>query len=130
MASVQSPMHSVRVVPDVVINCAALSVPRVCEMDQEAAMSINVPTALVKWLSSFGEGTLLIHLSTDQVYDGTKSFYKEEDETVPVNVYGKSKVEAERYISANCRSFVILRSSVIYGPQTISPVPKSLPIQV
>ncbi|KAL6565927.1 hypothetical protein OROHE_004982 [Orobanche hederae] len=115
--------------PDVVINCAALSVPRVCEMDQEAAMSINVPTALVKWLSSFGEGTLLIHLSTDQVYDGTKSFYKEEDETVPVNVYGKSKVEAERYISANCRSFAILRSSVIYGPQTISPVPKSLPIQ-
>ncbi|KAL6513588.1 hypothetical protein OROGR_021074 [Orobanche gracilis] len=116
-------------VPDVVINCAALSVPRVCEMDQEAAMSINVPTALVKWLSSFGEGTLLIHLSTDQVYDGTKSFYKEEDETVPVNVYGKSKVEAERYISASCRSFAILRSSVIYGPQTISPVPKSLPIQ-
>lgn len=49
-----------------VINCAALSVPRVCEVDPEAAMSVNVPTALVKWLSSFGEGTLLIHLSTDQ----------------------------------------------------------------
>ncbi|KAI3449174.1 hypothetical protein Pfo_005839 [Paulownia fortunei] len=115
--------------PDVVINCAALSVPRVCEMDPEAAMSINVPTALVKWLSSFREGTLLIHLSTDQVYEGTKSFYKEEDETVPVNVYGKSKVEAEQYVSANCRNFAILRSSIIYGPQTISPVPKSLPIQ-
>ncbi|CAA0813607.1 NAD(P)-binding Rossmann-fold superfamily protein [Striga hermonthica] len=115
--------------PDVVINCAALSVPRACEMDPEAAMSVNVPTALVKWLSSFGESTLLIHLSTDQVYEGTKSFYKEEDETVPVNVYGKSKVEAEHYISGNCRNFAILRSSIIYGPQTISPVPKSLPIQ-
>ncbi|GFP85970.1 methionine adenosyltransferase 2 subunit beta [Phtheirospermum japonicum] len=115
--------------PDVVINCAALSVPRVCEMDSEAAMSINVPTSLVKWLSSFGEGTLMIHLSTDQVYEGTKSFYKEEDETVPVNVYGKSKVEAERYISANCENFAMLRSSIIYGPQTISPVQKSLPIQ-
>ncbi|KAK4382111.1 dTDP-4-dehydrorhamnose reductase [Sesamum angolense] len=95
--------------PDVVINCAALSVPRVCEMDPEAAMSINVPTSLFM--------------------KETKSFYKEEDETVPVNVYGKSKVEAEHYVSANCRNFAILRSSIIYGPQTISPVPKSLPIQ-
>ncbi|KAL0294445.1 UNVERIFIED_CONTAM: hypothetical protein Sradi_6887200 [Sesamum radiatum] len=60
----------------------------------------------------------------------TKSFYKEEDETVPVNVYGKSIVEAEHYVSANCRNFAILRSSLIYGPQTISLVPKSLPIQV
>ncbi|KAL8554315.1 hypothetical protein ACS0TY_002485 [Phlomoides rotata] len=115
--------------PDVVINCAALSVPRVCEMDPVAAMSINVPTSLVKWLSSFIEEILLIHLSTDQVYEGTKSFYKEDDEAVPVNVYGKSKVEAERYISANCRNFAILRSSIIYGPQTVSPVLKSLPIQ-
>lgn len=52
--------------PDVVINCAALSVPRVCEADPVAAMSINVPTSLVKWLSSFIEEILLIHLSTDQ----------------------------------------------------------------
>ncbi|EPS61730.1 hypothetical protein M569_13063, partial [Genlisea aurea] len=54
--------------PDVVINCAAISVPRLCEVDPEAAMSVNVPTSLVKWLSSFGDSnnTLLIHLSTDQ----------------------------------------------------------------
>lgn len=53
--------------PDVVVNCAALSVPRACEVDPEAAMSINVPSALVKWLTGFGNrNTLLIHLSTDQ----------------------------------------------------------------
>ncbi|XP_052170723.1 uncharacterized protein LOC127786953 [Diospyros lotus] len=116
--------------PDVVVNCAALSVPRACETDPAAAMSINVPSALVKWLSSFRENnTLLIHLSTDQVYEGVKSFYKEEDETIPVNVYGKSKVAAEQFICTNCFNFAILRSSIIYGPQTISPVPKSLPIQ-
>lgn len=55
--------------PDVVINCAALSVPRACEVDPEAAMSVNVPTALVKWLSSFRDNSLLIHLSTDQGYN-------------------------------------------------------------
>lgn len=142
------------------MNCAALSVPRVCEKDPDSAMSINVPSSLVIWLSSFSEkkGTLLIHLSTDQgiipihlpsmisslllvlccdhygfflsVYEGVKSFYKEEDETNPVNVYGKSKVAAEKFISEKCSNFAILRSSIIYGPQTISPVPKSLPVQV
>ncbi|THF94684.1 hypothetical protein TEA_015546 [Camellia sinensis var. sinensis] len=117
--------------PHVVVNCAALSVPRACEMDPTAAMSINVPSALIKWLSTFKENiTLLIHLSTDQVYEGVKSFYKEEDETVPVNVYGKSKMAAEQFISTNCLNFAILRSSIIIGPQTISPVPKSLPIQI
>ncbi|GAA0175911.1 hypothetical protein LIER_29003 [Lithospermum erythrorhizon] len=116
--------------PDVVVNCAALSIPRACEMDPESAISINVPSALVKWLSTFGEiSPLLIHLSTDQVYEGTKSFYNEEDDTIPVNVYGKSKVAAEKFISTNYRNYAILRSSIIYGPQSISPVPKSLPIQ-
>lgn len=70
----------------------------------------------------------LIRLNS--VYEGVKSFYKEEDETVPVNVYGKSKVAAEQFISKNWSNFAILRSSIIFGPQTISPVPKSLPIQV
>lgn len=64
------------------------------------------------------------------VYEGVKSFYKEEDETVPVNVYGKSKVAAEQFISTNFSNYAILRSSIIIGPQAISPVPKSLPIQV
>ncbi|GMI98379.1 hypothetical protein like AT4G00560 [Hibiscus trionum] len=118
--------------PDVVVNCAALSVPRACEKDPDAAASINVPTSLVNWLSSFTQNdnnTLLIHLSTDQVYEGVKSFYKEEDEALPVNVYGKSKVAAERFIAEKWTNFAILRSSIIFGPQTVSPVPKSLPIQ-
>lgn len=116
--------------PDVVINCAALSIPRACEMDPAAAMSVNVPSSLVNWLLSLEESnSLLIHLSTDQVYEGVKSFYKEDDETVPVNVYGKSKVAADQFISEKCSNFAILRSSIIFGPQTVSPVPKSLPIQ-
>lgn len=53
--------------PDVVVNCAALSVPRACEMDPAAAMSINVPFSIVNWLSNSNESSyLLIQLSTDQ----------------------------------------------------------------
>lgn len=53
--------------PDVVVNCAAISIPRACEADPAAAMAVNVPSALIKWLSSFSvPGMLLIHLSTDQ----------------------------------------------------------------
>lgn len=49
-----------------VVNCAAISAPSSCEMDPATAMSVNVPSALVKWLLSFGnDNTLLIHLSTD-----------------------------------------------------------------
>ncbi|CAA7017368.1 unnamed protein product [Microthlaspi erraticum] len=116
--------------PDVVVNCAALSVPRTCEQDPVSAMSINVPHSLVNWLSTLASNkTLLIHLSTDQVYEGVKSFYKEEDETVAVNVYGKSKVAAELIIKDKHQNFAILRSSIIFGPQTVSPLPKNLPIQ-
>lgn len=64
------------------------------------------------------------------VYEGTKSFYKEEDETLPVNVYGKSKVEAEKLISSQYSNYAILRSSIIVGPQSVAQFPKSLPIQV
>ncbi|KAL5212269.1 hypothetical protein ABZP36_023116 [Zizania latifolia] len=116
--------------PHVIVNCAAISIPRECDMDPAAAMATNVPSSLVSWLLSFGnDNTLLIHLSTDQVYEGAKSFYKEVDETLPVNMYGKSKVAAEKFIVEECSNYAILRSSIIYGPQTISPVAKSLPIQ-
>jgi dTDP-4-dehydrorhamnose reductase len=117
--------------PRVVVNCGALSVPRMCEQDPEAAMAINIPRSVVEWLLSqdMSIPPLLIHLSSDQVYEGDKSFYKEEDETKPVNVYGKSKVASENYVKSNYSNYAILRSSIIYGPQPVVPVPKSLPLQ-
>lgn len=117
--------------PDLVINCAAMSVPRECEADPEAAYAINVPTALVQWLASLGPGRqpLLIHLSTDQVYDGSKAFWREDDELAPVNTYGATKKAAEDLIRQKCADFAILRSSIIVGPAPPVPLAKSLPLQ-
>ncbi|KAG6511736.1 hypothetical protein ZIOFF_029813 [Zingiber officinale] len=118
-----------RLKANVVVNCVALCVPRACEMDPAATVSINLPSSLVNWLSSFNNSnSLLVHLSTDQVYEGVKSFYKEEDEAVPVNMYGKTKLAAKQHIIAHCSNYAILRSNIIYGPQTISLIEKSLPI--
>lgn len=64
------------------------------------------------------------------VYEGAKSFYKESDETKPVNTYGETKVAAEKYIQSNYSHYAILRSSIIYGPQPFVPLPKTLPVQV
>ena len=60
---------------------------------------------------------LLIQLSTDQVYDGTHSWWKEDHPTHPVNAYGQTKLEAEQLIQSQWKDHAILRSSIIYGPQ-------------
>ena len=64
------------------------------------------------------------------VYEGVKSFCKEDDETKPVNVYGKSKVASESFIQTSYVNYAILRSSIIYGPQPFVPLSKTLPLQV
>ncbi|CAI5497258.1 unnamed protein product [Closterium sp. Naga37s-1] len=74
---------------------------------------------------------LLLHLSTDQVYEGTKSFYKEDDPLLPVNTYGRSKVAGEQAGREQWRgSHAILRSSIIVGPPPPVPLKKTLPLQV
>jgi dTDP-4-dehydrorhamnose reductase len=116
---------------DAVINCVAISQPAACELDPEKARAINIPTTLLEALTKKYQNKqeietrttatplpLLIHLSTDQVYDGTKSFSKEEtDPANPINQYGKSKLAAEEYIQSQWPNHVILRSSLIYGKE-------------
>jgi dTDP-4-dehydrorhamnose reductase len=120
---------------DAVINCVAISQPVACEKDPERARSINIPTKLLEALKTYQgkveqkaqeistslslppSPPLLIHLSTDQVYDGSKSFSKESENANPINQYGKSKLEAERIIQIQWPHHAILRSTLIYGKE-------------
>eukprot|EP00271_Cylindrocystis_brebissonii_P016788 TRINITY_DN412_c0_g1_i1.p1 TRINITY_DN412_c0_g1~~TRINITY_DN412_c0_g1_i1.p1 ORF type:complete len:371 (+),score=61.63 TRINITY_DN412_c0_g1_i1:37-1113(+) len=121
--------------PDVVVNCAAISVPRECEKDPERARAVNVPRPLVKWLtnthkeSGLAHAPLLIHLSTDQVYEGLKANNLESDEAKPVNQYGVTKLEAEKFIKESWQNYAILRSSLIVGPAPLIELKRGLALQ-
>jgi dTDP-4-dehydrorhamnose reductase len=107
-------MRSVR--PDVVVNAAAYTAVDRAEAEPELAMRINglAPGILAEETRRIG--ALLIHYSTDYVFDGTKSTpYVEADTPNPVNAYGKSKLEGERAIQASGCRHLIFRTSWVYG---------------
>ncbi|KAG2493529.1 hypothetical protein HYH03_008343 [Edaphochlamys debaryana] len=121
---------------DVVVNCAALSQPGLCESLPERARAINVPSHLLDCLeaqaAATGRAPVLVHISTDQVYDGSRAQWAERDVCAPVNAYGKTKLEAEEHILSRLPApypVAILRSSIIYGPPPPEPVPRALFLQ-
>ena len=77
---------------DVVVNCVAISQPRACEEDPKAARIVNSPAASLHALAEAGVQPFFVHISTDQVYAGTKAHWGVGDATEPVNEYGRSKV--------------------------------------
>ncbi len=85
--------------PDLVIHCAALSRTGLCEQEPERARQINVEAT--RSLADLAKDVPFIFLSTDQVFDGAKGQYVETDAVRPLNVYGKTKAEAEQVVLAN-----------------------------
>jgi len=101
---------------EVIINCAAYTQVDKAEEEQEAAFALNklAVRELVKVCDRLD--ILLIHLSTDYVFDGTATTpYKEGDEPHPVSVYGASKLAGEQYALSYERS-VVVRTSWLYSP--------------
>jgi dTDP-4-dehydrorhamnose reductase len=100
--------------PDVLINCAAFTQVDRCEA--EAALALLINGTAVGWLAEACEaqGTRLIQVSTDYVFDGTGTRpYREDDPTNPVSVYGRTKLEGERQ-AARCSRHLIARTSWLY----------------
>jgi dTDP-4-dehydrorhamnose reductase len=95
--------------------------------------ALNIPQTLLLALQEQkarkGVEALLVHISTDQVYDGSRSFWKEDSVTEPVNEYGRSKLLAEEAICNLWPKHYILRSSIIYGPFPPVPVTRTLFVQ-
>lgn len=100
--------------PDLVINCVALTNMEYCEDHEEEAEKINAEGAGNLAEICKKNDIYLIHISTDAVFDGEKGNYKEEDETNPLNVYGKTKLLAEELIKEVRGRHAIIRTT-IYG---------------
>jgi dTDP-4-dehydrorhamnose reductase len=101
---------------DWVVNCAAYTQVDKAEEDVELAFRINRDAVkeIAKGVAKT-QGKLL-HISTDYVFDGKKSFpYEEGDDTNPLNIYGRSKLEGEDEIKKILPNVIILRTAWVFG---------------
>jgi len=105
-----------QVKPDVVVNAAAYTAVDKAESEKETANAINAVAPGILGEEAAKLGALVVHFSTDYVFDGSKSgAYIESDTPNPQSAYGQSKLDGERaLVNANPRH-LILRTSWVYG---------------
>ena len=105
-----------RVRPEVIVNAAAHTAVDKAESEPELARAINAtaPGALAREAAALG--ALLVHYSTDYVFDGSGDQPRDETApTAPLSVYGHTKLEAEEHIAASGCRHLILRTSWVYA---------------
>jgi dTDP-4-dehydrorhamnose reductase len=102
--------------PALVVNAAAYTAVDQAETEQERARSINALAPGILAGECKRIGAAFIHYSTDYVFDGSKgSPHVESDQTVPLNFYGKSKLEGERLVQESGCDYLIFRTSWVYS---------------
>ncbi|MER3428125.1 MAG: dTDP-4-dehydrorhamnose reductase [Pyrinomonas sp.] len=102
--------------PEAVINCAAWTDVDGCELDPERAHRVNAqaPERLARHCRRVG--ALLVTISTDYVFDGTKSgFYTQRDDPNPQSVYARAKLDGERRAMQACARTMVVRTGWIFG---------------
>jgi dTDP-4-dehydrorhamnose reductase len=114
-ASIDRAMN--RVSPDVVINAAAYTAVDQAEADVANAFALNADGAAYLAKAAAARGAPILHLSTDYVFDGSKSGpYVETDPVAPLGVYGASKLAGEQAVAAANSNHFILRTAWVYSP--------------
>lgn len=117
LAKVEGLARSVRDVrPDVIVNAAAYTAVDKAESERDLAQTVNAAAPGVLAQEAQRLGAWMIHYSTDYVFDGSGSRpWVESDPTAPLSVYGRTKLEGEQAIAANCERHLILRTSWVYA---------------
>jgi dTDP-4-dehydrorhamnose reductase len=102
--------------PDIVVNAGAYTKVDKAESEPDQAFRVNATGPGVIAAACAIAGVPLIHISTDYVFDGTKSSpYVESDSTAPLGVYGASKLAGEEAVRGCHKKHLILRTSWVYG---------------
>lgn len=110
---VKEVIQSVR--PDVIVNCAALMNVDQAEKEREPAWKTNVSG--VEYLAEAARkvDSRILQISTDYVFDGTKSPYSETDAPHPINYYGRTKLASENALRTSGIEHCIIRTGLLYG---------------
>jgi dTDP-4-dehydrorhamnose reductase len=104
------------VVPELIVNAAAYTAVDRAESEASACFRANAESVGVLAQEAARLGALLVHYSTDYVFDGAKRLpYLETDPTAPINTYGRSKLAGEQEIARSGCRHLILRSSWVYA---------------
>ncbi|PIJ69141.1 MULTISPECIES: dTDP-4-dehydrorhamnose reductase [unclassified Erwinia] len=102
--------------PDVIVNAAAYTAVDKAEIDLSNAELINAISVEALARAARDVDALLVHYSTDYVFDGSGEHpWKEDDITSPLNVYGKTKRQGEVAIIMNAPNYLIFRTSWVYA---------------
>ena len=102
--------------PDIIVNPAAYTAVDKAESDVDLAYAVNAQAAgvMARWAQK--HGAMMIHYSTDYVFDGGKSgAYVESDLIAPQSVYGASKAQGEQLVRESCAAHFIVRTSWVFG---------------
>lgn len=102
--------------PDVIVNAAAYTAVDKAETDREAAHRVNALAPGVLAQAAHQCGALMVHFSTDYVFDGSGDRpWREADPTGPLNGYGATKLEGEQRVVSECARHLIFRTSWVYS---------------
>jgi dTDP-4-dehydrorhamnose reductase len=113
--------------PTVVVNCVNLAGGvNFCEENPELARTLHVEAVqvLADWCAQ--RDAVFVFFSSDYVFDGKNPPYKEDDETGPLNLYGKLKLESEIYIQKKLKRYIIARTTNVFGWDPDTPTPNFL----
>lgn len=102
--------------PWLIIHTAGYTDVDGCQKHPQEAFRVNaLGTAVLAKAAKF-TGAFLIYISTDYVFSGKKTIpYRENDRALPLSVYGKSKLEGERYVKRLLKKYIIIRTSWLFG---------------
>ena len=105
-----------RLKPSVIINAAAYTAVDKAEQDQDNCFAVNTDAVSVMAEEAQKRNALLVHYSTDYVFDGkNEQGYSEDDIANPLNIYGKSKYQGERAVQQSGADYLIFRTSWMYA---------------
>ncbi len=106
--------------PQLVVNAAAMHHVERCEQEPEKAFAVNALGSRNLALATRELDAVLLHVSTDYVFDGSKRLpYEEQDAPRPLNVYGITKLSGEYFVRSTNPKHFVLRTSGLYGKNPV-----------